>query len=170
MQIRCHITDLFRRHPELRWNEAAIALAAVASRRNVFSEIVFSIEIARGASDLTSIDLTVELTKVSSSAVAAAKRTYDTSRLVEMAAVAIAGLTAYYGLGSELVEVSRRGSGADYLVSDGRLLEVAGRSRRRDLDSAWRSKIARLVSLGVGPFAVCVAEFEGLTARFGIFP
>jgi hypothetical protein len=46
------------------------------------------------------------------------QRTYEVSRLVELAAIAIAGLGLYYGGGHEMRDVALRGSGADYLVNE----------------------------------------------------
>jgi hypothetical protein len=62
--------------------------------------------------------------------------------------------------------LARRGSGADYLVDESHHhLEIAGRSRRRDLDAAWQQKQRRLAGSSAGGFCVCVAEFESPAAR-----
>ena len=60
---------------------------------------------------------------------------------------------------------------ADYLVDDElHLLEVAGRSRGSDLNSAWKQRWGRLSDrLGSG-FYVCVAEFETPAGRLAFAP
>jgi hypothetical protein len=44
-------------------------------------------------------------------------------------------------------------------------LEIAGRSRGRDLDVAWQQKQQRLTDRSGPGFYVCVAEFESPAAR-----
>jgi len=46
-------------------------------------------------------------------------------------------------------------------------LEIAGRSRRADLESAWQQKWSRLSQVHDQPCYVFVAEFETLTGRLG---
>jgi hypothetical protein len=85
---------------------------------------------------------------------------------VELAAIAIAGLALFAAGGHQIRDIALRGSSADYLVdAESYLLEVAGRSRRSDLDAAWQTRWRRLSDrLGSG-FFVCVAEFESPSAR-----
>jgi hypothetical protein len=65
----------------------------------------------------------------------------------------------------------RGGKGAcadsdDYLVDQaGHQLEIAGRSRQRDLETAWRQKWERLLERGGTGFYLCVTEFETATGR-----
>jgi hypothetical protein len=94
------------------------------------------------------------------------RRTYEASRIVELAAIAIAGLGLYHGGGHEIRDVALRGSAADYLVDEtNHVMEVAGRSRRSDLNAAWNARWQRLSErLRVG-FFVCVAEFETFAGR-----
>jgi hypothetical protein len=81
--------------------------------------------------------------------------------LVELAAIAIAGLGLYYGGGHAMQDIALRGSGADYLIDESNhLLEVAGRSRRRDVGVAWQQRWQRLTGRMGSGFYVCVAEFE----------
>lgn len=94
------------------------------------------------------------------------QRTYESSRLVELAAIAIAGLGLYHGGGHEIIDIALRGSAADYLVGESNhLLEVTGRSRRSDFRVAWQQRWQRLTDrIGRG-FYVCVAEFETPTGQ-----
>src|SRR5205807_171715 len=103
---------------------------------------------------------------VSANRKAQVRRTYEPSRLVEFAAIAITGLTLYHAGGHEIRDVAVRGSAADYLVDDARHeLEIAGRSRRSDFEVAWRQRIERLSERRATGFYLCVAEFEGATGR-----
>jgi hypothetical protein len=89
------------------------------------------------------------------------RRTYESSRLVELAAIAVAGLGLYYGGGHEMRDVVLRGSGADYLVDESNdLLEVAGRSRRRDVEVAWQQRWQRLTDRMGSGFYVCVLSLK----------
>jgi len=64
------------------------------------------------------------------------------------------------------VDVSVRGSGADYLVDAGHyLLEIAGRSRRSDFQAAWQQRLERLQERTTGGFYLCVVELETPTGR-----
>jgi len=96
------------------------------------------------------------------------RRTYEAHRLVEFAAIAVAGLALFHAGGHQIRDVALRGASADYLVDDeGSLLEVAGRSRRSDFQSAWDVRWQRLSDrLGAG-FYVCVSEFETPAGRLG---
>jgi hypothetical protein len=94
------------------------------------------------------------------------RRTYEPSRLIELAAIAVAAFGLHRAGGHQIVDVARRGSGADYLVDDMRHhLEIAGRSRRRDLDAAWQQKQQRLTVRSGPGFYICVVEFESPAAR-----
>jgi hypothetical protein len=65
-----------------------------------------------------------------------------------------------------MVDVARRGSAADYLVDAARHhLEIAGRSRRRDLETAWEQKQPRLLERSQRGCYLCVTEFETFTGR-----
>ena len=66
----------------------------------------------------------------------------------------------------ELVDLTRRGSAADYLVDAARLhLEIGGRSRRRDLETAWEQKQPRLPERSPRGCYLCLSEFEAYTGR-----
>jgi hypothetical protein len=94
------------------------------------------------------------------------RRTYEPSRLVELAAIAVAALGLHCAGRHQIVDVARRGSGADYLVDEiHHHLEIAGRSRRRDLDAAWQQKQQRVTDRCGPGFYICVVEFESPAAR-----
>ncbi len=89
------------------------------------------------------------------------RRTYEPSRLVELAGIAIAGLGLYHAGAHEIRDIALRGSVADYIVDEANhLLEIAGRSRRSDFSAAWQQRWQRLSEGRSGGFYVCVAEFE----------
>ena len=86
--------------------------------------------------------------------------------LIELAAIAIAGLALFAAGGHQIRDVALRGTSAHYLVdADGHLLEVAGRSRRIDFDAAWQVRWERLLGRPGSRFYVCVCEFESPSAR-----
>ncbi len=94
------------------------------------------------------------------------QRTFEASRHIEFAAIAVAALGLHVAGGHELVDVATRGSAADYLVDAARhYLEIAGRSRRRDLDAAWEQKQPRLLERSQRGCYLCVSEFETFTGR-----
>jgi hypothetical protein len=88
-------------------------------------------------------------------------------RLVELAAIAVAGLALFCAGGHQIRDVSLRGTSADYLIDDERhLLEVAGRSRKKDFSAAWNERWRRLAEGSTG-FYVSVTEFETPASRLG---
>ena len=108
---------------------------------------------------------------VSAQQIARVCRTYKPSRRVELAAIAVAGLALHHAGGHEIVDLAVRGSRADYLVDQSRHnLEIAGRSRRRDLEAAWQERWERLTERWGSGFYLCVAEFDTCTARLGFAP
>jgi hypothetical protein len=94
------------------------------------------------------------------------RRTYELSRRVELAAIALTGLALYHGGGHEIVDVAVRGSGADYLVDPAQhLLEIAGRSRQADFEVAWQQRLQRLRARATGSFYLWVIELESPAGR-----
>lgn len=94
------------------------------------------------------------------------RRTYEPSRLIELAAIAVAGIGLHHAGGHEILDLAVRGSAADYLADESRHhLEIAGRSRRSDLETAWQQKRRRLGETQEGGCYVCVAEFESPAGR-----
>jgi hypothetical protein len=107
-------------------------------------------------------------TGVSVAEIERCQRTFEASRLIEFAAIAVAGVGVHLAGNHELVDVARRGSAADYLVDAARHhLEIGGRSRRRDLDAAWEHKQPRLTERSERGCYLCVSEFETFTGRLG---
>jgi hypothetical protein len=99
------------------------------------------------------------------------RRTYDPSRQVELAAIALAGLALHHAGGHEIRDVAVRGSAADYLIDDAlHLLEIAGRSRRVDVIAAWEQRWLRLTNRLSHGFYVCVMEFETPSGRLAFAP
>ena len=94
------------------------------------------------------------------------RRTYESHRLIELAAIAIAGLGLFAAGGHQIRDVALRGSSADYLVDEENyLLEVSGRSRRSDFQAAWDARWNRLSERSGSGFIVCVSEFETPAGR-----
>jgi hypothetical protein len=167
MEVRTGLFELITLHPRLLWHDHIAAVAAVLGRQAdpaPFS-FEFTIEGVRTFDD-PSLKLVVEPKGINENHVARLERTYEPSRLVEMAAIAMAGVVVYHVAHVEIRDMALRGSGADYLVgAAGMLLEIGGRSRRRDLDSAWEQKWDNLSQREGGRFFLCVVEFETMTGR-----
>ena len=156
-------------HPRLLWDDIAAAAASVLGEGTTERTVSVELETSRvpGFGPRLSA-LRVDKSGVSEELVTRVRRTYEWPRLVELAAIATAGLALYHAGSHEIVDVALRGSAADYLVDDAHCrLEVAGRSRRRDLDSAWRQKWERLEPRTQSGCYVCVVEFETPMVRLG---
>jgi hypothetical protein len=151
-------------HPSLLWDHIAAATAAnCAVTPNPHPITIQATNVPRfGSAD---VSISVNATGVAESAVRRIRKTVDSARLVEFAAVGIAALALHYLGNHEIIDVTARGSGADYLVDEDRnLLEVAGRSRRSDLPAAWNERLTRL-QRGKLSFYLFVIEFETSSAR-----
>jgi hypothetical protein len=167
MAIPLHLVDLTTMHPRLLWDDIIAATVAVLSETSAQPPFLFTLTMQElpgfGSAQL---QLAIDPIGVATEHVHRLRRTYAPSRLVELAAIAIAGLGLYHGGGHEMRDVALRGSGADYLVDESNhLLEVAGRSRRSDFGAAWQQRWQRLTERMVGGFYVCVAEFETPAGR-----
>jgi hypothetical protein len=165
--IPVRLIDLPGMHPELLWETIITATAAVLGDAGTEPPHPFAVAVENvlgfGSDDCR---LLIDPAGVSPSRVAQVRRTYEPARLVELAAIAIAGLILHSAGGHQIVDVAVRGSGADYLVDEARhRLEIAGRSRRNDLETAWRPRWQRLVDRWGQGFYLCVAEFQGSTGR-----
>jgi hypothetical protein len=160
MELR--LTDLRDMHPNLLWDEIVGAAVAVLTESRGVRVVPMAISYDNvpgfGSEDTI---LRIDTTGVSKKFLARLKVTYEQAHLVELAAIAIAGLALYHGGRHEIRDVAIRGSGADYLVGDSlALLEIAGRSRRKDFDAAWLARKERLDQFGVKGYFLIVVEFE----------
>jgi len=167
MEIATSFADLTEMHPELEWQEIAAAAVAVLEDCRLEAPFSFPLEmIDLPGFGTEQVRFLIDRVGVSAQRVAKVRRTYEAHRRVELAAIAVAALGLYHGGGHQIVDVSARGSGADYLVDSSRdLLEIAGRSRHRDLEAAWVQRVQRLTERGAGGFYLCVLELEGPSGR-----
>lgn len=171
MDVRLSLTDLEEMHPQLLWNDITAATAAVLVEPRATRVAQLAIEYQHvpgfGSGEVV---LGIDTAGVATETLDRLRRTYERPRLVELAAIAIAGLSLHYGGRHEVEDVSARGSSADYLVDpSGQLLEVGGRSNRSDFESAWQQKCDRLKQRGQRGYYVCVVEFETPFGRLGYF-
>lgn len=165
--VNLRLSDLADMHPSLLWAETAAAAAAVLDSRGFPMPCQFPVDINNVAEFGTGrFNLEISRAGISADHVLRLRRTWDSPRLVELAAIAIAGLALFAAGGHQIRNVALRGTSADYLVdADCHLLEVAGRSRRTDFDAAWQVRWERLLACRSPGFYVCVCEFESPSAR-----
>ena len=167
MAVAVSLSGLPQMHPLLLWEPIIPAAFLVFQQRGMEPpyRFVMAIEDLPGfGTDM--LELAIETPGISPLMIERCERTFELSRLIEFAAIAIAGLTLHAAGGHELIDVARRGSAADYLVDAARHpLEIAGRSRRRDLNSAWEQKEPRLRARSSRACYLCLCEFESLTGR-----
>lgn len=170
--LRLKLTDLPEMHPCLLWNDilaAAVAVLEQAPTNRSFDVSVQLREIPGYGSGEVSLE--VVGAGVSRGDVVKVRRTYESHRLVELAAIAVAGLSLFCSGGHQIRDISLRGTSADYLVDDERyLLEVGGRSRKSDLPAAWNERWQRLTECSSVGFYVSVTEFETPASRLGFGP
>src|ERR1700686_4869636 len=166
MEVSTTLAELPEAHPNLLWRDIRLAAIAVLPEHGRLRPVSFELSVQEVPGfDDDVLQMVIETGRTRRADLARVRRTYEPARLVEFAAIAIAGLGLYHAGEHQIVNVARRGSGADYLVDEERCpLEIGGRSRRNDLEFAWQEKWRRL-SENVGhDFYVFVAEFESLTA------
>jgi len=167
MKVSVELADLSLAHPHRLWRDirlAAISVMVADGRKSPF-HFDLSVQEVPGFDD-DALQMTIEPGKFREADLARVRRTYEASRLIEFAAVAIDGLGLYHAGSHQIQGVALRGTGADYLVDEEQYpIEIAGRSKRSDLEAAWRQKWRRL-SASIGQdFYVCVAEFETPSGR-----
>lgn len=162
MIASCRLSDVSDYHPRLLWDDAIAAAVSVAQRFASAPIVRYAIDtegLAAVRDNQLLLDL--DLRPFSAARIARLERTYEPARIVELAAIAIAGVALYHGGRHEIVDVTMRGSGADYRVDhSGVVLEVTGRTRRRDVNAAWESKRQRLLHRSACGAYICVVEFE----------
>ena len=167
MDVSTRLVNLSSMHPQLLWETIITATAAVLADcpgQPAFLVNLIVENVPGFGSD--TCRLLIDPGGVSPNHIARVRRTYEPSRLVELAAIAVTALALHHAGGHKILDVAVRGSAADYLVDQaGHQLEIAGRSRQRDLETAWRQKWERLVERGGTGFYLCVTEFETATGR-----
>jgi hypothetical protein len=167
MAVGVRLRDLPRMHPLLLWDPIIPATCSVFRQRGVEPpfRLVFCVEDVPGFGTDT-LQLEIDPSGVSAETIERCERTFEPSRHIEFAAIAVAGLVLQVAGSHELVDLARRGSAADYLVDAARHhLEIGGRSRRRDLDTAWEQKRPRLLEHSARGCYLCLSEFETYTGR-----
>ncbi len=167
MALNARIADLPLLHPRLLWDDVIAAATYVLSSESVEPFQTCAVDV-RDVPEFGSarVDLRVRLSGLPEQRLERVRRTYEPSRMIELAAIAVAGLALYHCGGHEIIDVAARGTHADYLVDDDRRpLEVAGRSRRQDLRPAWKPKWQRLRDRAQEGFYLFVMEFETRSAR-----
>jgi hypothetical protein len=167
MEATCRLADLLELHPRLLWDTIILATCGVLDNRFGDRPNQISVDVRNlpryGSSEII---LSIDSSGIDRDRVASLRRTYEVTRQVELASIAIAGLALYFGGGHEIRDIAIRGSAADYLIGEeGYLLEVAGRTRRSDFASAWGQKWGRLTEQVRQGFFVCVVEFETPAGR-----
>jgi hypothetical protein len=172
MDVAVRLIDLPAMHPELLWETVLTAAAAVFKETAFEPPYTFTLAVENvlgfGSDECR---LVIDPIGVSAARIAQVRRTFESSRLVELGAIAVTGLVLHHVGGHEIVDIAVRGSAADYLVDQAHHhLEIAGRSRRSDLEFAWRQKWERLAHLWGSGFYLCAAEFETLSGRLAFAP
>jgi hypothetical protein len=139
MNVTAYLADLPLVRPNLIWHDIGLAVVAVFTnlrRKPPFKFDLSIVEVPGYHDDV--LRLLIDAGDISTTQVDRLRRTYEPARLVELAAIAIAGLGLYH---------------------------AGGRSQRKDFESAWQQKWQRLTETVAGGFYVCVAEFETPTGR-----
>jgi hypothetical protein len=167
MEVTVRLVELSAMHPRLLWDTIVTAAAAVLGGLSPSPPFVFPLTIQNvpgfGEGELR---MYLDPVDVPADRLIRIRRTYEPSRLIELAAIAIAGIGLHQAGGHEILDLAVRGSAADYLVDEARHhLEIAGRSRRSDLEVAWQQKWRRLNETQRGGCYVCAVEFESPAGR-----
>ena len=167
MPVAVRLIDLPRMHPLLLWEPIIPATCLVFRQRGIEPPFGFRLSV-EAVPEFGTEDLEMEIDPggVSRELIERFERTFEASRHVEFAGIAVAALGLHAAGGHELIDVAAHGSAADYLVDSARHhLEIAGRSRRRDLDAAWEQKQPRLLERSDRGCYLCVSEFQTFTGR-----
>ena len=127
MEARCRLADLFELHPRLLWDTAILATQAALLDRFHDRPPRIDLDIRNvpgfGSGEMV---LSIGNAGIDNGRLARFRRTYEPTRQVELASIAIAGLALHHAGSHEIRELRSR-QRADYLVGDeGYLLEVAG--------------------------------------------
>lgn len=167
MAVAVRLVDLQEMHPLLLWEPLLIATTAVLSQASHRPPFRFNLAIEGVYGFGTDrLELDIDPEGILPREVDRLRRTLESSRQVELAAITVAALGLYLAGEHEIVDLAARGRGSDYLVDAARQpLEIAGRSRRRDVESAWRQREQRLREARTGGSYLCVCEFATRTGR-----
>jgi hypothetical protein len=167
MEVACRLVDLSEMHPGLLWDSIVLAAAAILQER--FDSVPYRLSLdVRNVPSFGTNELILNIypNGIDVGRITRFRRTYEASRQVELAAIAIAGLGLHFAGSHEIRDVAIRGSAADYLVGgEHRRLEIAGRTRRADFWTSWQQKWTRMTDQVGSDFFVCVVEFETSTGR-----
>src|SRR5579883_1934521 len=162
VEVSCRLLDLPEMHPRLLWDTIILAAAGVLEDRfhDLPRRMVLDVRDLPGfGSD--ELSLRIDPGGIDGDRITRLRRTYEPTRQVELAAIAIAGFGLHFAGHHEIRDVALRGSGADYLVGDDHYhLEIAGRTRRADFEIACQQKRERLTNHVGSAFLICVVEFE----------
>jgi hypothetical protein len=167
MAVAVRLQELPQMHPLLLWEPIIPATCLVFLHRAIEPPFHFLLSVENVPGFGTEeVELEIDPTGVSAELMERCRRTFEESRQIEFAGIAVAALGLHVAGSHELLDVARRGSAADYLVDAARHhLEIAGRSRRRDLETAWEQKQPRLLERSERGCYLCVSEFETCTGR-----
>src|SRR4051794_12107361 len=123
MEIETRLVDLSTMQPRLSWNDFQTAAACVLSDGRSSPVSLELIVVDVPGFEEAKLMLRVDWAGIEEGRMERLRRTLDLPRLVEYAAIAIAGLALYHVGGHVIIDVTRRGSRyADYLVGDRKLL------------------------------------------------
>lgn len=167
MEAVSRLMDLPQIQPLLLWDTIIPATAVVlgAGKRTPPFLLLLTVQNVPGFGS-GEIRLLIDPGEIREDLIAQLRRTYDSSRLVELAAIAVTALGLHHAGGHEIVDIAIRGSAADYLVDVTRHhLEIAGRSRRGDFETAWEQRRKRLSVHVGGGYYISVIEFETPSGR-----
>lgn len=165
--MKLRLVDLNDMHPRLLWDDIIAAAVAAFDDREFTAPFQIPVEM-ENVPDFgdDKLELEIDGVGIESTHIEKVRRTYEAHRLVELAAIAVAGLVLFAAGGHQIRDVALRGSSADYLIDEeGYLLEVAGRSRRSDFQSAWDARWNRLSEYQYAGFFIFVLEFETPAGR-----
>ncbi|HQU43594.1 MAG TPA: hypothetical protein PK867_12335 [Pirellulales bacterium] len=167
MDVQVRLCDLAVWHPKLLWGEIGAAALAVLGSHEKENAVVIDLSVENVPSFGTGhLQMNIEASYPLAAQVDRLRKTYEASRLVELAAIAITGAGLYYAGRHEIHNFALRGSAADYLVDDESiLLEIAGRSRRRDASVAWQSRWGRLSETHSGGVIVSQLTASGVNEK-----
>jgi hypothetical protein len=171
MEVEAQLTDLYELHTRLVWDEiiAAAAIVLGDQRTPPFKFELEVVDVPEFQDDF--VRMTILADRINAAKLAKRRRTFDRSRLVELAAIALGGLALYHAAGHEIMEVAIRNTGGDYVVGHARhLFEVTGRSRRQDFESAWQMRWQRLKQTAGRSFYLFAAEFQTPRGRLAFQP